>query len=103
MRKATYLNVILTANAVLLGGLLWTHVAETPILAQSASAQVRTSTPPALKPGTGVPNAGMQRDAMIRALQDIQRSVESTRKLLESGGVTVEVSNLDQYATSVDR
>ena len=42
MRQGTYLNVILTVNAVLLAGLVWTQVADTPLLAETASAQSRS-------------------------------------------------------------
>src|SRR5258705_12410787 len=38
-RQGTYLNVILTANAILLTGLLWSQVAGHPLLAAEASAQ----------------------------------------------------------------
>ena len=90
MRQGTYLNVILTVNAVLLGGLLWTHVASSPILEQSATAQVGA------KDGAGVPNAADQRQKMIEALRDIKASVDSTKKLVESGKLKVEVTNFDQ-------
>jgi hypothetical protein len=90
MRQGTYLNVILTVHAVLLAGVLWTQVASGPILEQTATAQVGS------KEGVGVPNAADQRQKMLEALRDIKASVDSTRKLVESGKLKVEVSNFDQ-------
>lgn len=88
MRQGTYLNVILTVNAVLLAGLLWTHVASAPVFEQSASAQS--------KEGVGVPNAADQRQKMIETLRDLKASVDATNKVIQGGKLKVEVSNLDQ-------
>ena len=55
MRQGSYLNVILTVNAVLLAGVLWTHVAGTPVLNSTANAQSAGTG------GTGIPNAADQR------------------------------------------
>lgn len=89
MRQRTYLNMILTVNAVLLGGLLWTQVTSTPLFDQTASAQ-------GAKDAVGVPNAADQRQKMIEALRDIKASVDSTKKLVEGGKLKVEVTNFDQ-------
>lgn len=88
MRQGTYLNVILTANAVLLAALLWTQVVSGPVFEQSANAQS--------KEGVGVPNAAEQRQKMLEALRDIKASVDSTNKTIQGGKLKVEVSNLDQ-------
>jgi hypothetical protein len=92
MRQGTYLNVILTVNAVLLTGLLWTQVVSQPLLDTSAAAQSRTRTaaPPV------IPNAAAQRAKMIDALNDLKQSVDAQRKLLESGKLKVTVTNLDE-------
>jgi hypothetical protein len=92
MRRGTYLNVILTVNAVLLTGLLWTQIASQPLLASTATAQSRTkqATAPV------IPNAADQRNKMINALADLKRSVDAQRQLLESGKLKVYVTNLDE-------
>jgi acetamidase/formamidase len=90
MRQSKYLNVILTVNAVLLAGLLWTQIASAPVLAQDAVAQVR-----ATRAVPTIPNAAEQRKKMIDALQEIRQSADATKQLLESGQVKVQVTNLD--------
>jgi len=87
MRQGSYLNVILTVNAVLLAGVLWTHVAGTPVLNSTANAQSAG--------GTGIPNAADQRQKQIEALRELKVSVDATNKLLTSGKLKVEVSNID--------
>lgn len=94
MRQSTYLNVILTANAVLLTGILWTQLADRPTLATTALAQ---SQPPG-SGGVGIPNAAAQRQRMIESLHEIKGSIEATRQLLQSGKVKVEVSNVDKLS-----
>ncbi len=91
MRQRNYLNVILTANAVLLAGLLWTQVADTPLLATSASAQNRTkyASPPT------IPNAAKQRNDLLRAVQSLQASVDGLKRSVE-GGIRVQVTNFDE-------
>ena len=90
MRQSTYLNVILTVNAALLGAVVWTQVAGEPALVQSASAQS------ARDAGEGIPNAASQRQKMIEALREIKASVDSMQKALTSGKLKVEVSNLSE-------
>jgi hypothetical protein len=92
MRQGTYLNVILTVNAVLLSAVLWTHMAGTSLFTTQAQAQ----SPGAPNPGVGIPNSADQRNRMIESLRDIQGSMDSMRKFLESGKVKVEVTNLDK-------
>jgi hypothetical protein len=87
MRQGTYLNVILTVNAALLTGVLWTQVAERPALSSAALAQ---SAPRA----DGIPNAAAQRQKMIEALRDLKASMDANTRLLESGKLKVEVTNL---------
>lgn len=91
MRQRNYLNVILTVNAVLLAGLLWTQVADTPLLANSAVAQNR-------KQFAGVPtipNAAKQRDAIAQGLRELKSSVEGVKRSLDAG-VKVQVTNFDE-------
>jgi hypothetical protein len=90
MRQTTYLNVILTVNAVLLAGLVWTQLASRPLLAQSAEAQTSGADAP------GIPNAGRQRDLMIRQLDRVNRNIESVTKLVDGGRIKVEVTNLGE-------
>ncbi len=89
MRRLTYLNAILTVNAGLLCGILWTQVVSTPLLVQSAEAQVsRAADLP------GIPNAAGQREQMIRQLERVNRNIEAMTKIVESGKTRVEVTNL---------
>jgi len=89
MRQTTYLNGILTLNAVLLAGVLWTQVASRPLLAQNADAQVSNA-----QSMPGIPNSGAQREQMIRHLDRLNRNLEATMKVIEGGKVKVEVTNL---------
>jgi hypothetical protein len=89
MRHTRYLNVILTVNAILLAALVWTQVAGSPLLAEQAAAQKDRA-------GGGMATAGAQRLRMVEALKDVQRSVEASKRLLESGKVRVQVTNLDE-------
>ncbi len=93
MRRKTYLNGILTINAALLTGLLWVQVADQPVLANTASAQVRTSR------GQAPPMATFeytQRQKIIDELVKLGKSMEAMKKQIVSGTIKVEVSNLDQ-------
>ncbi len=92
MRRASYLNGILTANAVLLAGLLWTQIAGQPLLSSTAAAQNIT---PA-RPVPTVPNAGKQRRELIDAIHQLRRTTQESMRLLTSGRVKVEVTNLDE-------
>ena len=93
MRRGNYLNVILTVNAGLIAGLLWTQISGTPLLDRTASAQTRSKLGP---PPPTIPNAARQRDAMLQAIRDLAGSVETTNSLLQRGAVKVEVTNLDE-------
>jgi hypothetical protein len=85
MRQGRYLNVILTVNAVLLTGLLWTQLSDRPLLASDVAAQ---SVP-------GIPNAADQRQRMLEAMREIKDSVDATRNMLQSGKLKVEVTNIE--------
>ncbi|MHC4140335.1 MAG: hypothetical protein ACYSUF_00150 [Planctomycetota bacterium] len=71
---------LLTVNALLLAGLVWVQIAERPLLATPAVAQQRS-----------LPNAGGQRDQMVALLNEIRKTSEATRRVLETGRVRVEV------------
>ena len=97
-RKQTRcLNALLTINGLLLGALLWTQLADQPLLAGEADAQMRAS---ASTEG-GVPNAAQQRQKMIDALEDMKKSVDAMNKTMESGNLKVEVTNLDEIKVQV--
>lgn len=87
MRQSKYLNVILTVNAVLLAGVMWTQLSDRAAFSSAAHAQ---------SSGSGFVNAAEQRQRMIEALNEIKGSVEATRKVVESGKMKVEVANIDK-------
>ena len=71
------ITTLLTVNAILLAGLLWVQLAARPIFAEVAYAQS--------------PNAGLQREQMMRLLVDVRKAAQATQKVLESGYVRVVV------------
>ncbi len=105
MRKDTYLNIILTVNAMLLATMLWVQVADNPILAENAIAQRRSnprqSTANRGKKPFVFPNDADQRQKQIDEMIKIGKSIEATRKLIESGNLRVEVTNLGEI--KIDR
>lgn len=100
MRQGTYLNVILTVNAVLLAGLVWTQVADVPVFAGTAMAQSRSRL--SNVPVPNVPNAGKQRERIAAKIMELKASVDETRSLLESGRIKVEVTNLDEVDITIE-
>ncbi|MCA9285090.1 MAG: hypothetical protein KDA22_07755 [Phycisphaerales bacterium] len=115
MRQTALLNCLLATNAVLLGGLLWTQVAEQPFAASAEAAP--QSRPTSSRAPTdvvdtnmsgGVPNAGLQRLEILKELQRLRavtevqaRALESLGKAIGSGKIKVEVSNIDDFASAV--
>ena len=94
MRQSKYLNFILTINALLLAALVWSVAVNQPLLAGEAHATTPQSrTKKARTPG-GIPNSSQQRNEMVVAMREMKASMDSTRKLLESGNVRVQVTNL---------
>lgn len=79
-----YLNVILTVNAVLLTALVWTQVAERPVLSSEAQAL----NPPPNKPVFLV-DPGQQQEVIIELLGEIRDEVAGTQDLLRSGDIKV--------------
>jgi hypothetical protein len=116
MRHMKYLNVILTVNAMLLTGLLWTAIVGQPLLAGEASAQSRTRdlrTDPSGQvtvrdPETGrwtrvgIPNAGAQRADMVRSLRGIEQAISELQETLRSGAVKAQITNLDEIRIEVE-
>ena len=96
MRQAKYLNGILTVNAVLLAGLLWTQVADGPILSQTAEA----SAPPKRNVPT-FPNASDQRMEIVRSVRSLEKKVVELNSMLKAGKMKVEVTNLKDIEVSV--
>lgn len=89
MRQSTYLNVILTVVAVLLGGVLWVQIADKPLLAASADADGRNDK-------VTMTNAGAQRAKMIASIDKMHQAVVAQQKFLESGKAKVRVTNLGE-------
>ena|SRR6185503_2642628 len=103
MRQGKYLNGILTVNAVLLAGLLWTQIAGKAMLASEAAAQSTASGTPLGRAGADavMTNAAEQRQRMIESLKEIKTSIDATRKVVEGGKMKVEISNIDQIKAAV--
>ena len=64
-------------------------VADQPVLAGPAIAQSPRNP-------VRVPNAAEQRKRIADEVQALNKTVEATRKMIESGAIKVEVTNLDQ-------
>jgi hypothetical protein len=90
MKREQYLNVILTINALLLASLIWTQVADQPVLATTVEAQS------ARNPPVRVPNAAEQRKRIADEILSLKKTLEATQKMLETTTLKVEVTNLDQ-------
>jgi len=91
VKQSRYLNVILTVVAVLLTGLLWTHVADRPLLSADAEAMQRP----------GVPNAAAQRKEIIDTLRILSLQIEQTNRLFKEGKGKIEVTNLKDLEVTV--
>lgn len=96
MRRRNYLNVILTVNAVLLAGLLWTQMVGQPLV--SAAQAEDENDPEDQGRQQGIPNAGKQREVMITHLASIEAAVRDLQRTIASGKIKVEVKNLDELS-----
>ena len=94
-RQGIYLNIVLTALTIVLAALLWTQFASGGGVARSSFASDRSP--------DGIPDAGEQRERIVRELQEIRGTLEATRQLMESGRAKVQVTNLDQIDATRDR
>lgn len=88
MKQVRYLNVILTANAVLVAGLLWTQISAQPHFVQEAAAQGS---------GGGMVSAGEQRQRMIESLKELEKSVNENTRVLERSTLRVHVENISAF------
>jgi len=95
-RRNRTLEGLLTVNAVLLGVVAWTHLAERP-LAPAAVAQDRTRPNEPFR----FPNASAQRAEIVKELKDLKKAVEANTRMIEKG-LVVEVSNLDEIEVTVE-
>ena len=93
-RQVTYLNAILTLNAVLLAGLLWTQIASSP-MSTEVVAQSSFQTP-----GPG-PDPGRQRVQMIQELQSIRSQVMDINASIKRG-LEVRLSDEDSMTVEID-
>jgi len=94
MKSRRYLNVILTVNAALLAGVLWTQVVCHPVLETTANALDDTRAEP--------PNAAEQRLKMIERLEQLKRATDATYMLLKNGEVKVRVTNAAEMRPAQD-
>ncbi len=86
-RQGTYLNIVVTAVALLLAGLLWSQFTERgPVVRSSYGA---------IDDENGVPDSGAQLERIIRELREIRVTLEATKELMENGKVQVQVTDLD--------
>ncbi len=91
MRQSRYLNVILTVNAVLLGGLLWTNVADQPLFVNEAVAQSRDYAPP---------NSADLRKKQLDEVRAMRAATDAMYKLIKTGKFKVEVTNLADFPSA---
>lgn len=84
MNKSNLTPALLTVNAALLAAL---------VLLQLNSGTVQTAT---ASPSAGIPNAAGQRQQMIERLEALEASVKATQTAIESGDISVQVSNIGE-------
>jgi len=96
-RNATYLNAILTVNAVMVAALVWTHVSDGPSVANASPLQVDGGDATG-----GVPNAGLQRLQTLNEIRALREDVQRLELLLASGRVKFGVSNFAELKKIMD-
>ena len=100
MRQSRYLNAILTVNAVLLAGVLWTSLADTTPFVRSAVAQATSRPRPSglqTPPVPNIPNASAQRYQTINELREIKSILRSIRQELDATEFDVRVTNVNEF------
>ncbi len=97
-RNSTYLNAILTVNAVMLAALVWTHVSDGPAIAGAAAPQAQTDADSNL----GVPNAGLQRLQTLNEIKALRGDITRLEGLLSSGKMKVTIGNVADFGKLVD-
>ena len=95
MPRTRYLNVVLTANAVLLSALLWTQIADRPLLADAAQAQSSRQYAP--------PNSAQLMKKTLDEIASMKKQLDAIDKTLKSGKVRVEVTNLGDIQINADQ
>lgn len=84
MRRRHYLNAILTVNAILLTGVIWVVGADRAPFAATARADEPR----------GIPDAGSQRNEMIRELRRLNEQMEALRKDFDERVLNVKVTEM---------
>ncbi|MFG0331366.1 MAG: hypothetical protein ACF8PN_15875 [Phycisphaerales bacterium] len=92
MRRTRTLHTLLTLNAILMAALIWTTVAERPLVASAE----------ATGPKGGIPDAGSQRLEMIRELRRLNDSVGELGQRLDKGQFKVEVTKMPRQEPTGD-
>ncbi|HWB20450.1 MAG TPA: hypothetical protein VG711_09140 [Phycisphaerales bacterium] len=98
MRRHALLNGLLTLNAILMAGVLWTQLSDRPIFAGKATAGPAD---PALAPS--IPNAADQRQKIVDELRGIKASMESLKQSIQGGTYKVEVTNFSAMNAANDK
>lgn len=96
-RARSYLNGILTVNAVLLAALVWTNVGGGPATANASPFPIQAE--------DGVPNApnaAAQRERLINEIKSLRDDVRSLESVFTSGKVKVSVGNVNEFKKMVD-
>jgi hypothetical protein len=96
-RNATYLNAILTVNAVMVAALVWTHVSEGPSLANASPLQAETG-----ENTGGVPNAGLQRLQTLNEIKALRSDVQRLEATLVAGKIRFGISNFAELKKMMD-
>ena len=98
-RRLTYLNAVLTINAVVVTALLWTNIVGDPTSAMAFAAP--QSSP---RPGEtlGVPDAGLQQLEIINHLKAIRAELKQLESVVGSGKMKVVVGNLGDIKLDID-
>lgn len=97
MKKNRTLEGLLAVNAVLLGVIAWSQVADQPF-AREATAQSRSIQNEPFR----FPNAAAQRAEMLKAMKAVEKKIEANTKLMQAG-LKVEVTNLDEIVIEMPR
>jgi hypothetical protein len=96
-RTRTYLNAILTVNAVLIAALVWTNVSDGPVTANASPLFAQVD-----EPTGGVPNAGAQRERMIAEVRALREDIRGLESALSSGKLKVNIGNMTEVKKLID-
>ncbi len=106
-RRLTYLNAILTVNAVLIASLAWTALVGDPsaslaLASPQSSLPTNQVTKDETGSGGGVPNAGLQRLQIINEIKGLRSEIQRIDAALSSGKMKINVGNLSEIKLEVD-